>query len=318
MCAPLPLVKAVASNSNSWAALLFQDGRNAFQHIEVTTDPNDRDDGSEPLYTLDATTPSVLVTIECDVVSWSAATCAKSHMRGTTIRVPAALRAAPNSDHHASIEDTIRGGEVDFWLFPTGEPSSRAHVGGAGFCPWSGNGTDCSGSTATNIATSLGGIDPVAVRAAENDPHGTLPYSVSVTALCADPSWVFPATYSDGSNTNGTPACAGHTGPGQRPPEGTRGFIDRSDSEIDATANAPYAKVILRTMDREHLGFTLTDTNWAGGPGLAPQYRTSSPAAWGFALREAGLGSSGTVRLPITTHGIDLRADVKFCSNGTC
>lgn len=318
MCVPLPATKAVALASGAWASLLFQSGHDALQHIEVTTDDSDGNDGSEPLYMRTADTQNVAVTIHCDLFPWSAHSCASSDSDGATMQIPEVLRSAPNSDHHASIDDRVRGGEVDFWVFPTGAPPTDAHVGGAGFCSYAGDGTNCSGATATNIATSLGGIDPVVVRGAESDAHGALPYAISVSALCADPSWVFPATYSDGSNTDGSSACANHTGTGQRPPEGTRGFIDRSDADIDATSNAPYVKVILRTMDREHLGFTITDTNWSGAPGLAPEYRTSSPTAWGFALAEAGLGSSGTEQLPITTNGIDLSTDVKFCSNGTC
>lgn len=318
MCVPLPIRKSVAANSVRWADVLFAEGHNGLGSIEITNDRDDADDASEPLFVRRSTTTSVGVNVVCDRFPWSANACAKSGMNGSIVRVPADVRAAPNSDHHVSIADTIRGGEVDFWEFPVGHPSSLAHVGGAGFCPYAGDGTGCSGSTATNIATSLGGIDPAIVSKMEKHSHGILPYAISVSALCADPTWVFPATSSDGKNTDTSPACSGHTGPGERPPEGTRGFIDRSDLEIDATRNAPYVKVILRTMDREHLGFTITDTNWSGAPGLAPQYRTSSPIAWRFALREAGLGASGRVRLPITVDGLDLRSDVRFCSNGTC
>lgn len=317
MCSPLPSNKSVSPNSSSWSSLLFQPGRDTIQGIEVTVDPSDINDGNEPLFPLVAGQPSYRETIACDVVSWSSWVCGLTNQNDTVISVPTNMRPAGNSDHHASIADYTRGGEEDFWLLSRDVlvEGGTLHVGGGGFCPWSGDGTNCSGSTATRLATSLGGIDPIDVRNAERSPNGTLPYALSVTALCADPSSVWPATASDGSNTDTTPACFGHTGSGQRPPEGTRVYLDKNDAEINMTNNAPYVKTILRTMDRDHLGMTITDTNWAGGPGLAPQYRRGD---WAFAEVEAGLPTSGTVLLPITTNGIDLRSDVKFCSNGTC
>jgi hypothetical protein len=319
MCSPLPATKAVASNSGAWASLLFQSGHDALQSIEVTNSTayvNDVNDGSEPLYPLQAGTPAYTETIACNVVSWSAYVCGLTNQNGAVISVPANLVPASNSDHHASIADYLRGGEEDFWLFPTGGLTNNGtlNVGGAGFCSWSGDGTNCSGSTATNIATSLGGIDPADLKAAEAS-GGTLPYAISVSALCADPSYVYPATASDGSNTNSSSACSGHTGPGQRPPEGTRGFLNLTDAQVNATNNAPYVKVILRTMDAQHLGFTVTDTNWSGAPGLAPQYRKGD---WTFAESEAGLPTSGVVSLPVTTNGINLSTQTVFCSNGTC
>lgn len=317
MCAPLPASKSIAANSNSWSSLLFQSGHNYLQSIEVTNDVGDVNDASEPLYPLSGGAPAYSETIACDVVSWSNYVCGITNQNGAVINVPTNIVPAANSDHHASIADYARGGEEDFWLFPTSGLTNNGtiHVGGAGFCPWSGDGTNCSGATATSIATSLGGIDPVDLQNAESSATGSLPVAISVSALCADPSYVYPAVGSDGSNTNGSSACSGYTGSGQRPPEGTRAYLDKSDADIDATNNAPYVKAILRTMDRDHLGMTVTDTNWSGAPGLAPQYRKGD---WSFARSEAGLSLSGTVSLPITTNGIDLSTAVRFCSNGTC
>ncbi len=126
---------------------------------------------------------------------------------------------------------------------------------------------------------------------------------------------MFPATYSDGSNTNGSSACSGHTYSGARPPEGTRWFIDMSDADINATNNAPYVKALLRTMDREHFGGIISDTNWSGAPGLTPQYDRGD---FSFAAVEAGMPPQAYAQVPFTLNGISLRDTVKFCSNGSC
>ena len=183
-----------------------------------------------------------------------------------------------------------------------------------GACAYDGDGTDCSGSTATGIATSLGAIDPRDVKRAEKNAHGTLPYAIATSALCASPTWVYPASFSDGANTDNTPACHDGTKPNGRPPEGTRYFLDMSDADVNATSNPPYAKVILRTLDREHFGGTITDTNWAGAPGLSFAFLRDGWAAYA----NLGLPATGSVPLPITSNGIDLASKLRFCANGTC
>jgi len=317
MCSPLPSNKSVSPNSSSWSSLLFQPGRDSISGIEVSTDPTNPNDGSTPLLPLLAGQPSYTETIACDAVSWADWVCGLTNQNGAVIRVPTNFKRASNSDRHAKIADSMRQGEEDFWLVQSDwiVDNGTIHVGGAGFCPWSGDGTNCSGSTATRLPLSLGEITEEDVKAAEVSPNGSLPYALAMQALCADPSSVWPATASDGINTDSTPACAGHTGPGQRPPEGTRGYIDLTDAQINATSNLPYVKTILRTIDREHYGLIITDTNWDGAPGLSVNSRKGD---WTFAKLEAALPTSGTVHLPVTTSGIDLRADVKFCSNGTC
>jgi hypothetical protein len=123
---------------------------------------------------------------------------------------------------------------------------------------------------------------------------------------------VYPATFSDGGNTDATPACKGALGANGRPPEGTRFFLDMSDADVNATSNAPYVKVVLRTLDREHYGGTITDTNWSGAPGLAFGFLREG---WSALARERPLF---TRDLPITTNGIDLATKLRFCTNGTC
>ncbi|MBD5633105.1 MAG: hypothetical protein IAI49_01400, partial [Candidatus Eremiobacteraeota bacterium] len=212
--------------------------------------------------------------------------------------------------------DYTAGGEYDFWLAKQpGAAGSVMSVGGAGFCKWGTDGTNCSNATATNIATSIGGIDATLLANAESSWNGTLPYAIATAALCADPSFVYPAASSDGQNTNTSAPCAGATASGARPPEGTRWFLNKTDVEIDATSNSRYVKALLRTVDRQHYGGVIVSSNWYGAPGLSMQYNRGN---FGFAATEAGVAYSGNVTLPVTSNGIDPATDVVFCSNGTC
>jgi hypothetical protein len=312
MCKPLPSSPAIAANSAAWAALLFQAGHDGFSGISAGTSEE-----SEPLTYLGLTDPFVTLTLACTKETYSPGTCATHGLPdGSAQQIPLDIFVSQGSDHHAAVDDVSLGGERDYWLapYPVAPLPTLWAVGGAGFCSWSSDGTNCSGSTATNIATSLGGISQADLTAAEASPNGSLPYAISVSALCADPSFVYPASSSDGSNTNTSTACVGATGSGQRPPEGTRGFLALTDAAINATTNAPYVKAILRTMDAQHMGFTITDTDWPGSQGLNPAYRHDS-----FAPQAAEIGiTSPNFTLPITTNGFDLATVVRFCSNGSC
>ncbi len=320
MCKPLPARPAVAANSASWAAVLFQSGKDHFAGFDVTQNTNDTNDGAEPVAMMTSSNVLGATTFDCDKESYSKYTCdTKVQMQNRTVNFPSGMHLQGGSDHHESWEDSVHGMEVDTWLSDRLTGTGSDNVGGAGECAWGSDGTGCSGSTATDIATSLGNIVAEDIVTAELDPvHGSLPYAISVSAVCADTSFVYPATSSDGANTNGSSACAGHTASGQRPPEGSRWFIALHDADINATSNAPYVKVILRTMDEDHYGGLITDTNWSGAPGLSPQARWGTYAEWQPILTEAGLPASGNQNVPITTNGIDLSKVVTFCSNGTC
>jgi len=323
MCHTLPASPAVASQSSAWSSLEFGGGRNSVGGLQISNAANPYTDGwdnSEPRYELPAGSSTVQQTVSCDKASWSNWLCGQTKMNGKVINIPQNIQPQGGGDHHFAYDDFTNNGEQDFW--DSNMPSANGgvlHVGGAGFCAWGTDGTNCSGSTATNIDTSMGGIDATLLHAAESDPvHGSLPYALSASEVCNDvsTSFVYPATASDGDNSNSAPACAGHTGAGQRPPEGTRWFLALHDSDINATNNAPYVKVLLRTMDEDHFGGTITDTNWSGSnAGLLPQFNRGD---YSFAAAEAGISYGTDVLLPITTNGINLSSAVQYCSNGTC
>ncbi|MBD5634502.1 MAG: hypothetical protein IAI49_08500 [Candidatus Eremiobacteraeota bacterium] len=314
----MPAKPQISPFSTQWASAQSQPGRPlAFSNLGVVPDtgPGERDDNSLPLYR-DGGRPSVPHVVHCSGVPYSAYVCDKFHMTGQIVRLPSGAFPAGDSDHHLSVEDDAGRRELDFYgvTIPSDEPQSPLDVLTAGQCPYDGDGTKCSGSTATDIATSLGTIDPQMILAGEADPHGTLPYAIATALLCASAEWVYPADYSDGVNTDRTPACRDHLARNGRPPEGVRYFLDVSDAEIDATANKPYDKFILRTLDREHFGGTVTDTNWSGAPGPALQFLRDG---WAPVFREAGVPVEAH-GLPVTTLGIDLSKKLKFCTNGTC
>ncbi len=319
MCRALPANPRVSPNSGAWASLEFQAGHDAFGGLSLsnaTTPFSDPNDDAEPFDELTPGGATIVQKIVCDAVPWGPSLCNSTHMQDRVLGVPAGMMPEGNADHHYSFDDPNAGGEYDFWLAPRpGAPGATMHVGGAGFCAWGTDGTGCSGSTATNIATSLGGLDATLLAKAESSPNGTLPYAIAVAALCADPSYVYPAKSSDGANTNASPACAGKTGAGGRPPEGTRLFLALSDAAIDATPYAPYVKVILRTLDRQHYGGLIVDSNWSGAPGLSVEYHRGNYA---FAAGQANLAYGIDVSLPVATPGLDLSKYVAFCMNGTC
>jgi hypothetical protein len=317
ICRPLPAHPLVSVHSDEWIAEQAQPGRPpklAGLGIVATPVQGDPHDDALPLYR-DAA-DSVVHVIRCHGVAYSDFVCGKMHASGLRVRIPRGAFPQGDSDHHLSVEDDANGREIDFWgaTEPSDVPESPIDTLTAGVCPYDGDGSGCSGSTATNIATSLGAVDPHMLEQVETDPHGSLPFAIATTLLCASPAWVFPADFSDGANTNATPACRDHLDRDARPPEGVRYFLDLSDAQIDATANPPYAKAILRTLDREHFGGVVTDTNWAGAPGPALQ---SLRDGWERIAAEAGL-PPGAHGLPLEANGIDLARDLKFCSNGTC
>ncbi len=319
ICKPLPSNPSISPNSAAWAALEFQSGHDNIGGLGCAgACTGNVNEGSEPLDQLNPADPSINVVTSCNKEPYAAGTCKGNGVpSGTPLALPVGMYVEQGSDHHCAADIVIMGEEFDGWLCDDPVVSPTLNLGGGGVCPWSGDGTGCSGSTATDIATSLGGIDPNALAAAEASPNGTLPYAISASVLCGDPSFVYPAKSSDGANTNSSSACVGHTGAGQRPPEGTRWFLNLTDAQINATNNLPYVKVLLRTVDREHYGGYIGDTNWSGAPGLSFAWRHD---AWLGPAAELGINPNATptYSIPVTTNGIDLSKSVTFCTNGTC
>jgi hypothetical protein len=319
MCRPLPANPSVSSSSGRWAALEFQTGRSKFGDLQQSNavDPFlDSWDASDPVYSLAPGVATIAQVIDCNLVSYGPTKCRQFGLEDTTLNVPAGMEPEGNADHHYSFDSATAGGEYDFWLSnaPSGA-GGTLHMGTAGFCKWGTDGTGCSDATAGQIVTSLGGLDPTLIANAEGNPSGTLGYALSSAALCADTTWVYPATQSDGADTNATSACAGSTAAGGRPPEGTRWFINATDATIDALSIPAYAKVILRTADVQHYGGVIVGTNWSGAPGLSIAVHRGN---YNFMATEAGIPITTDIDIPLYSNGLNLATAVEFCTNGTC
>jgi len=331
MCHALPGRPRISPHSDAWAALLFQPTRdyvssfNANHSLEANHPFGESHDIADPPLADALREPLVPQIVACDAAPWSAALCAREHLQGATVGFPSRTEPAGNSDHHLAWTDPVRRGNWNCWLCARpGPPGATIHVGALGFCAWDrrrrgdelGSGTGCSNARATDIEDALGSIAASDFTRAEADPrHGTFGHALAVSALCADTSFVYPATASDGKNTDVTPACARHLTRGQRPPEGTRLFLDRSDAQVDALPLKPYVKAWLRTLDREHFGATIVDTNWPGAPGISAAYRRDDFSAQ---AREAGVPSSALAQIPIELDSMRLAREIRFCASGDC
>jgi hypothetical protein len=331
ICRPLPHDPVVSPYSRAWADAEFQSGRdrlpsfNANTGIDALHPFEQTKDGSDPPVGHAFAGHTVAQVVVCDRVPWGEHICSAQKLSGATVRFPQGAEPAGNSDHHYTWLDDEKRGNWDCWLCnrPT-TPGAQIHVGGLGFCPWDkttpgdelGTGTDCSNATATNIETTLGSVAQTDFTAAEADPeHGTFGHAIAFSALCADPSFVAPASASDGANTNGTAACAKFLGAHQRPPEGTRVYLAMSDREVDALSLPAYDKAFLRTLDREHYGGIVTDTNWSGAQGLSPAFRRDD---FGAEAKEAGVVPAPFAQIPLELGSIDLGRDMRFCASGDC
>ncbi len=332
ICRPLPREPVISPYSHAWAAAEFQTGRDYFSSFGANTGimrlgpfTLSKDGSDPPVGHVTAGSAVVAQVVACDRAAWSSHTCEAQKMNGATVNFPVGAEPAGNSDHHYSWLDDVKRGNFDCWLCarPT-SPGAVIHVGGLGFCPWDknapgdelGDGTSCSNATATNIETTLGSIAEADFSASAEDPvHGTFGHAIAFSALCADTTFVFPATASDGSNTNGTAACASYLGAHGRPPEGTRLFLDMSDEAVDALPLPSYNKAWLRTLDREHYGGIITDTNWDGAPGLSAAYRRDDFAP---EARAAGVTPSPFAAIPIDLASVNLARDIRFCASGDC
>lgn len=319
MCHALPAHPSVSQYSDDWAALDFQSGRAYMPSFSAKPGDNpfkdSRDNSDPPFGEVQPGGGSISATIVCDAESWSESVCASHHISGKTIKVPANMMPAGNSDHHYSFNDIAGQQEYDFWEVQNMPTGGKLHMGGGGVCPWSGDGTNCSGSVAANIAGSLGSINAADFSRAYASWHGSFGHAIAFTALCNDTTYVYPATASDGSNSNTRSACKGHTGAHARPPEGTRLYLDVSDDQINAMDLPAYNRAWLRTLDREHEGGTITDTSWSEAPGISAKYQRDD---FSEQARQAGVTPNAYAAVPINLGSIDLARDIKFCSNGTC
>jgi hypothetical protein len=207
---------------------------------------------------------------------------------GVSFGIPANMLTAGDTDHHGIIIKTTEstgghtGYEVDFWgdgsLSTRSVPTSgNWTVAALGACSLNGDGTACSDSYAANMAGSLGLVRGEDIMycltgAGASNSSCVLPYALRIALKCNGTNSTYPASASDGQcGAGGT--TGNSNGDSARVPEGTRGYINETDAQVNAESIADFQKVIRRTMDKQHYGFFDGDSSYGGAPGISLQYQ---------------------------------------------
>jgi hypothetical protein len=305
----IPSNPTVNANSDAWLARLGELGLGKFQFAENAAGLSK--DYSYPIYPMSALVPgAVPVKIHC-TETWG--TC---KLEGKTVYLaPSELpedSGAPG-DGHMTFIDSSAGKEDD--LFVTHLPAKNGvlTIDWGGTCNLDGSGADNGGCSATAASTplSLGIIRANDLLLAIKSPVGSLPYALQVGTKCSN-GVVPPAINGDGH----TPGCA---------PQGSRVYLAMHDTEVDATTLTPIAKAILRTIDEDHYGMILTDTN-GGEDGFSLQCESGltytafgKPDPWTTLFvpeaKNEGLNTKpykDEYYIPLPLSGVDLAGKLKF------
>ncbi len=277
-CQPLPANPVFNANSATWDTAQGGGGTIAGMQVSETGAPPN--DGSFPVV-YGTNIPLVPVNIDCSLVSWGPWTCVTkgdnpNSVLTTTVQLPEQLIVEGTTDAHYGYGNATLKQTFWCWLCGTAngaEPKNPINltagqtfnVGTAGACSWSGDGTGCSGSFATNIAGDIGILDPLEILAALAVPDGYIHHAIKIFPTCNGTPFVPPATASDGQCFRGPNGSNIATSAGL--PEGSRGRYNLTFAQIDALSIPDYQKVILRTL--RMYGTVDSDTGWGGSPNAA-------------------------------------------------
>jgi hypothetical protein len=168
-------------------------------------------------------------------------------LRGRRIRVPAQAEAAPPAppaDAHLEIvlapdDAKVPGETADLWQ---AEPAQNGKLRFAWGGPGNIAGTLLGGAaTASYIDLSAGQVRAPELRA------GTVPHALCAAIPQTKPTYVYPASHSDGSSDE--PSA---------PPMGQRFYLAYTNGEIEALALPPWKKAVLEALS--HYGFYICDS----------------------------------------------------------
>jgi hypothetical protein len=215
-------------------------------------------------------------------------------------------------DEHMTLVDVAHDKEYDFWGTQWPPSNGTLTINWGGSCSLSGDGYSHCSATATSTPLSVGIIRVNDLLRAIRGPRGSLPYALQVATKCSNGS-VAPMISGDGHKAG----CA---------PEGSRVYLAMHDGEVDAGAQSPIEKAILRTIDEDHYGMIITDTN-GGEDGFSIQAESDlTYTAFGKpgplvnelipeATKE-GMGGTApwnnTYYLQLPMTGIDFTNELKF------
>jgi hypothetical protein len=255
-----PMLQKIPSNpqpdpsSSAWIAE-SQIG-NTIGRLQFFSDPSGyAQDVSYPIYYTVASSDPHAETIKISCSGYTNAGCPANGVKLSVDSRVLPEDFGTNGDRHITFIDTAGGYEHD--LFQAAWPPSSGILTAkqGGQCALTGtgfSGGDCS-ATASGTPASLGLIRATDLLAAIGNPNGSLPYAIAVATKC-NYGYIAPAVNGD----NGNDSC--ETGP----PDGARFYLAMHDAAVNAL-NAPnIVKVLLRTLDEDHYGAMLTDTNGGG------------------------------------------------------
>ncbi len=243
----IPHDPSVNPNSSAWLARLGTLSLGKFQFAAPGASDISQDYGY-PIYPMSARAPGAMrVRIHC-TAGWG-----RCGVEGQTVYVtPRELPedgGAPGEDSHLTLIDAEARVEYDLFgvLWPPKDGTLTAAWGGP--CALDGDGYDghgC-GATATGTPLSIGIIRARDLLLAAKTPNGALPYALQTAVKCTNGK-VPPMTGSDGH----TAGCA---------PQGSRVYLAMHDAQVDAGSDSPIEKALLRTIDEDHFGMIISDTN---------------------------------------------------------
>jgi hypothetical protein len=214
-------------------------------------------------------------------------------------------------DSHITLIDNASGREYDLWHTTWPESNGVLTVGWAGYCNLGSNGVGGCVGDASDTPITAGLIRAKDLIAAMQSPNGTLPYALRAAVMCSN-GYVSPATNTDGH----TSGC---------PPQGARAYLALHDADVNASGATALMKAILRTLDEDHYGLIITDTD-GGQSGFQLQREndttyTAFGQAGPFATQIVPIAqsegyamnvSNNEYYLPLTATGINLANSMKF------
>lgn len=168
-------------------------------------------------------------------------------LQGRKIRMPAQAHASlpgPPADAHLEIvlapDDAKTPGEtVELWRTqPVKEGKLRFAWGGPG---------NIDGSLLGGAATAAAFDLAAGVVRAPELKAGVVPHALCASIPQTKPTYVYPASHTDGSSTDGA-----------APAMGQRFYLAYSDPEIEALPVAPWKKAVLKAL--AHYGFYVCDS----------------------------------------------------------
>ncbi|MBC5798943.1 MAG: hypothetical protein GIW94_03055 [Candidatus Eremiobacteraeota bacterium] len=233
------------------AAISYYFGRWTGSFIEMRgLSQNDAayNDYGDPFYFGHSTDP--LVTIQCQ------ATWAPCYGHPYQLHIPAKARATGGSDHHLTVIEP-GGMEYDWWEFPV-YPGAQDIVNGQTLKPQSdGVGSMLTGTgflskggatAAGNLQLAGATLDSELMTGPLSNPTAltgaTIPHALMTGYACGGSHWggngpIFPSTRANPPTDN---PCQD----GKGIPEGSRLWLDLTDTQIDALNIEPLAKPILK------------------------------------------------------------------------